>query len=244
MRSLLFALLCWTVPNPAWAGGIAVLYFDNQGNPDLEPLRVGLTQMVVTDLAADPKLTIVERTRIQEILDELKLGHSGRVDPATSAKIGRLVGAEYLVLGTYFELGGTLRIDARVVRVETGEVVVGAGRSGAVDELFSIEKSIAGILAAGLDATIAGTIMEVPTPSPAPTRKAGEPTRGGRTVQPHAGGTIARKADPVAATMALSRGLVALDAKDQTVARAEFEAALAADPDLDTAKIELSKMAP
>jgi TolB-like protein len=243
MKSWLFALLCAVLPAPAWAGGVAVLYFDNQGNPELEPLRVGLTQMFVTDLAADPKRLIVERTRIQEILDELKLGHSGRVDPATSARIGQLVGAEYLVLGTYFELGGTLRIDARVVRVETGEVVVGAGRSGALSELFSIEKSVVGALAAGLDATLGHTLMEDRLPEPEPARKADAPAPGGRTARPHPDG-VARKADPVAATMALSRGLVALDAKDPAAARAEFEAALTADPSLDAAKLELSKMAP
>lgn len=257
MRPLWIALLCWCVPNPAWAGAVAVLYFDNQGNPDLEPLRVGLTQMIVTDLASDPKIEVVERTRIQDLLDELKLGHSGRVDPATSARIGQLVGAEYLVLGTYFELAGTLRIDARLVRVQTGEIVAAAGRSGATTDLLGMEKSIAASIAAALEEhapnPAAATPHEAPAeraahakpPNPGDDRTAHAEPPATRTdhADPAPAPTIARKADPLRATLELSRGLVALDAKDEDGARSAFESALDADPTLDAATVELHKLA-
>lgn len=101
----------------AWAGGVAVL-FQNQGNVALEPLKVGLAQMLVTDLQAGSELPIIERAELQAVSNEFKLGHDGIANPASAARVGKLVGAEYFVIGTYFELFGTLRIDTRVVEVE------------------------------------------------------------------------------------------------------------------------------
>ncbi len=136
------ALLC---PGRALAGPgtLAILYFDNQGNPDLEPLKVGLAQMLITDLRGTTGVTVVERARLQEILDELELGHSGVADPDTAARLGKLLGAEWMLLGSYFELMGTLRIDARLVKVETGEILHAHGVDDTSGAFMQMEKVIA-----------------------------------------------------------------------------------------------------
>jgi TolB-like protein len=108
--------------------GIAVFPFTNGGSfgpqrEDLEPLQVGIQQMLLTELAQNPNLRIVERSRIREILDEQGLVTSGQVDPNTAARIGRLVGARYIITGAFMDLYGTFRLDGRVVDVETGEIL-------------------------------------------------------------------------------------------------------------------------
>jgi len=45
-----------------------------------------------------------------------------RVDPQTAAKIGKLVGARYVVAGTFIDFYGDFRVDVRLVNVETGEM--------------------------------------------------------------------------------------------------------------------------
>src|SRR5688572_16677519 len=56
---------------------VAILYFDYGGkNEELGALRKGLAQMMITDLADVQAVTVVERARLNEILDELKLGRS------------------------------------------------------------------------------------------------------------------------------------------------------------------------
>lgn len=108
--------------------GIAVLPFENGGSygQDAEvfdALRVGMQQMVMTELAMNSAARVVDRSTLQQLLAEQDLGSSGRVDPNTAARIGRIVGAKYVVAGNFIDFYGDMRIDARIVDVETSEIV-------------------------------------------------------------------------------------------------------------------------
>lgn len=108
--------------------GVAVWPFSNGGSfgsdPwDYEALGIGLQQMLITELAQNSNLRLVERSRLREILDELELGKSGYVDPSTTARVGKLVQARYMIVGSFVDANGTMRLDARVDDVETGEVL-------------------------------------------------------------------------------------------------------------------------
>ena len=119
---------------------IAVLYFQNNStdNHALNALSKGLCSMMITDMKSAGGYTVVERERIQAVLAELEMAQGAAFDSATASKIGRLVGAEYLVFGSYFELFDKFTINARMVIVETG-VIAGAsgvcGRSTDFDQL-------------------------------------------------------------------------------------------------------------
>lgn len=143
----LAALLAVGTPGqaaPAARPTVAVLYFDYEGQTaGLEVLRKGLAQMLITDLSASPAFQIVERGRLEELLAEIELGSSGKVDAATAARMGRLLGARYLVMGGYFDLGGILRIDARLVEVETGRVVGTSGTTGPAGDVLAAEQKTA-----------------------------------------------------------------------------------------------------
>jgi TolB-like protein len=108
--------------------GVAVWTFDNGGSygrdpQDFEALRVGLQQMLLTELAQNSELRIVERSHLREIIEEQDLGTTGRVEPETAARVGRLVGARYMVLGSFIDWYGDMRLDTRVVDTETSEVL-------------------------------------------------------------------------------------------------------------------------
>jgi TolB-like protein len=129
----LFAL-CVALPAAATAQefdtrpGMAVFPFTNGGSfgpdrEDLAALEVGIQQMLLTELAQNENLRIVERSQLRAILEEQGLVTSGRVDPRTAAQVGRLVGARYVITGVFMDVYGTFRLDARVVDVETGEVL-------------------------------------------------------------------------------------------------------------------------
>src|SRR5207244_643443 len=70
------------------------------GDSGVQPLSRGLAELIATDLAYIRTLRLLERLQIGMLLDELKLGRSDRVDPATAARVGRLLRAERLVQGT------------------------------------------------------------------------------------------------------------------------------------------------
>lgn len=108
--------------------GIAVFPFTDGGSygparEDLSALTVGIQQMLLTELQQNPALRIVERSILRAVLDEQDLAPGGRVDPETAARVGRLVGARYAITGAYMDMFGNFRLDARIVDVETGEVL-------------------------------------------------------------------------------------------------------------------------
>jgi TolB-like protein len=103
---------------------IAIVYFDNDtGKPELDPLRKGLADMLITDLSNVATLQIVERDRLNQVLGELKLSRSAFVDPASAQKLGKGLAAEFLMAGSYIVAGDDLRVDVRVIEVATGRVV-------------------------------------------------------------------------------------------------------------------------
>jgi TolB-like protein len=128
--------------------GIAVMPFDNggsygQGKEDFDALQKGIAGMLISELALNPSARVVEREDIQKLLDEQNLGQTGRVDPQTAAKVGKLVGARYVVLGTFIDFYGDFRVDARLVNVETSEIVRVESDRAQRDRLYDVIKTIA-----------------------------------------------------------------------------------------------------
>jgi TolB-like protein len=99
---------------------LAIIYFDNSGGePSMDKLKKGLADMLITDLSNIHMLDIVERDKLESILKEQKLSNSKDFDPSTAAKVGKLLGAQIILTGGYFDMMGSLRIDARFIDVLT-----------------------------------------------------------------------------------------------------------------------------
>jgi len=128
--------------------GIAVLPFDNSGSygqdkENFDALQKGIAGMLISELAANPAAHVVERDEIEKLLAEQSLGASGKVTPETAAKIGKLVGARYVVAGTFIDFYGDFRLDARLVNVETSEIVKVESDRMQRDHLFDIIRTVA-----------------------------------------------------------------------------------------------------
>jgi TolB-like protein len=128
--------------------GIAVMPFDNSGSygqdkENFDALQKGIAGMLISELAANPAARVVERAEIQKLLDEQNLGATGRVDPQTAAKVGKLVGARYVITGTFIDFYGDFRLDARIVNVETSEIVKVESDRMQRDHLFDIIRNVA-----------------------------------------------------------------------------------------------------
>jgi len=104
---------------------IAVLNFqNNSGNAEMNYLENAIPEMLITNLLSSSKITIVERMKINHILDEQKLVLSGAIDEDMVIKIGKLVGARQLLYGSIFGDKDQLRIDARICDATNGKVIV------------------------------------------------------------------------------------------------------------------------
>jgi TolB-like protein len=131
--------------------GIAVFAFTNGGSygqqkEDYDALERGMAGMLISELAANPALRVVERENIQHLLDEQNLGASGRVDAQTASKIGKLVGARYALMGAFVDLYGDFRLDVRVVNVETSEIIKTETARMQREHLFDLVRTIAAAL--------------------------------------------------------------------------------------------------
>jgi tetratricopeptide (TPR) repeat protein len=124
---------------------VAVLPLRYTGSDSsLRPLERGLAELLTTDLARSKQLEVLERARIQAVLDELALQHSGQTDAATNVRVGRLVRAGRLVQGSIFQLDSSqLCVDAAVVDVGTTKVSGVAQAADQMEQLFALEKRIA-----------------------------------------------------------------------------------------------------
>lgn len=81
-----------------------------------------VAERITTELIKHGRLKVVERKEIEKVLGELKLQLSGQVDQESVKKLGRMLGADLLVLGTMTALpGGKLELNARLAGVESGE---------------------------------------------------------------------------------------------------------------------------
>jgi curli biogenesis system outer membrane secretion channel CsgG len=146
--ALLLAGLIWSANAFAQSPVLAVIKFQDESGA--LPFQGGagrvLTNMLTTELAARPGFTVVERQKLRDVLEEQALSESGRLSEGDNAKLGQLLGADFLVTGTVtaFEenietkysgggffrrgkveavsQGGYLAVDLRVIDAHDGRI--------------------------------------------------------------------------------------------------------------------------
>ncbi len=201
---------------------VAVLYFDYQGkNEEMSLLKKGLAQMIISDLSGNKAYQIVERDRLQEVIAELKLAKSKMIDKKSAARIGKLLGARYMILGGYFDAFGTLRVDARVVETETGRVLKSVGANAKPEEFIQLESKLADDLEAIL-------VSELKAPDNIKERKK-------RT----------KRRPKKLRTKTALRYAKALDAKDRgdkATAKKELQKVVKEQPDFQIAQVDLQSL--
>jgi TolB-like protein len=137
---------------------IAILYFDNgSDNAELSRLRKGLADMLISDLSKVKMLNVIERARLEEILKEQKLNNSKEFDASTASKVGKLLGVQYILTGAFFDIMGSMRMDARIIDVETGKIIKSEGIDGPTNTFFDLEKKLVVKIAGGLSVDLVDT---------------------------------------------------------------------------------------
>jgi len=127
---------------------VAIISFDNSSGKMSEYGDLGgpLRDMLTTDLKEVKNLTMVDRQALEKILNEQNLNNSKSFDQATATRLGKLLGAEVIITGTYFEFFGSLRVDAKFINVETGEIAFSVGVDGAREKFFELKNSLANLI--------------------------------------------------------------------------------------------------
>jgi len=123
---------------------MAVTAFKNLGSENLGPLGKGMAAMLIHDLSQVPDLKIVERVKLQALLQEMNLGTSGLVDQETAPKVGKLLKAKHVTTGSLADLEKeNLQITSVVVDAEHMASIGTQEAQGALKKFYDLEKEIA-----------------------------------------------------------------------------------------------------
>jgi len=123
---------------------VAVSSFKNLGSENLGPLGKGMAAMLIHDLSQVPDLQVVERVKLQALLQEMNLGTSGLVDKKTAPKVGKLLKAKHVTSGNMSDLEKENLLIASVVVDSERKSSIGTQEAqGALKEFYDLEKVIA-----------------------------------------------------------------------------------------------------
>ncbi|MBD3183240.1 tetratricopeptide repeat protein [Candidatus Poribacteria bacterium] len=123
---------------------LAVSYFTNlTNNEEYDVLQKGLAEMIITDLSQVKSLKVLERKRMQILMEELGLEASGLAEPGNMPRMGRLLGARRIVNGGFaLPSEDQLRIDAVSTDIATNESDAQADAMGELESFFQMEKDL------------------------------------------------------------------------------------------------------
>jgi len=125
----------------AWAKDrVAIMDFENKSQHGGWRLGQGASDILTTELVKAGKFDVMERDRLAAIIKEQNLGASGRIDPSTAARIGKIIGVEYIITGAITEYGQSqagggskdiqvgkigyhATVDIRMINAATGQIV-------------------------------------------------------------------------------------------------------------------------
>lgn len=119
---------------------VGVIDFENKTAYGQTRLGQAASDILITELVKTGKFIVVEREKVNKLLEEQKLGLTGAIDPNTAAQMGKVLGLNAIVTGAISNFGvrttgsdylitqtkrqeATCTIDVRVVDAETGQIL-------------------------------------------------------------------------------------------------------------------------
>ncbi len=196
---------------------VAVLNFHNKTSQSrLNVLQKGMALMLITDLAKIDRLYVIERIRVQALVDEMAFGETGLVTPQSAPKVGRLLRAYYVVNGDILENAvSEINLDSSLLNVPSEGITDLPQVVGGLDELSRMEKDVLFHIVDELQITIS-------------------PKKRAELMQPLSTST--------AALLALFAGIDLSDKEQYAEAAKMYDRALVEDPNLQAAQDALQEL--
>ncbi len=117
--------------------GKSTVFFERAGTD------VALQRDMESRLQADPRVQVLERTMLDQLLQELELGSSELADPNTQQVLGRVLSARYLGFVDYAQVGADLTLYLRLVDTETTALAMQVSQPVDVNKLSDVARTVA-----------------------------------------------------------------------------------------------------
>lgn len=136
---------------------ISVVKFEDRsvGTKMYEPWRMGIPDMIMESLGVVPSFKVISRDYIiNTVIKEQEFQLLGATDHASAVKLGNLLNARYMVVGSFSVFKNTLQINAKAVSVETGELRYQTSVRGDLDGFYELQNRIALDITKGLQMSL------------------------------------------------------------------------------------------
>lgn len=122
---------------------IAVMPFANiTKDLQIDWLGAGFAETIATKLCMVSGIQYVERAQLAQAMKELKLQDSALIDSAAAGQLGKLIGAKFVVIGSFQKVGNQLKVNARIVDVATAVANRSADSTDTMDNVFDMQASL------------------------------------------------------------------------------------------------------
>ncbi len=199
---------------------IAVVDFRNNSTVDhdkWDPMQYGMADILIADLKGLTNLRVVDRERVQMILDEIQIQQTDYFEESTAVRVGKMLGVHVFVMGSFMQLDkNTIMITPKLVKTETGEILHSETIKGKPKELMTLLSQTAAKISSWLDLTITEEEKKVLHGS---------------------------KSESLEAALAYARGVNLEDEEKYADASKEYEKALKADSSYSLARERLDALA-
>ncbi|MCK5198772.1 MAG: hypothetical protein KAR21_10495 [Spirochaetales bacterium] len=155
---------------------IGIIEFNNKTKYGARRLSDSALEILTTELTRSGNFIVVERARMDKILEEMKFQLSGVTTGENAAEIGKILNCEYLLVGSVSNFGVTTEgkdfiivqqkiqkvkaeVDLRIIEVETGAVIYSAYGKGEIEKKISSNFGMGGT--GGYDETLAGECLRI-----------------------------------------------------------------------------------
>ncbi|HKB85506.1 MAG TPA: tetratricopeptide repeat protein, partial [Ignavibacteriaceae bacterium] len=195
---------------------MAIIDFKNRSvdhKTQYDPMEQGFADLMINRLNNSTNLKVIERERIKWILDEIKLQNENDMEGAV--RLGKQLGVQTVMLGSFIIMGDQIWLGARLVKVESSEILLTDEVKGDLDEFFDLVDQLGKKIADNINVTLKSDTAAAVSDAPS-----------------------------LDAIMAYSVGLSYLEKEDYKNAYEKFEEALKLDPNYEKAKLKAQSIAP
>lgn len=136
--------MCVFITSPILAKTMTVLVypFENTGDKKYSWISTGLTDSVISDFAKINDVNVISDQDRKTAMKELEFARSGMVDESTIAELGKITGANIILTGSYQVIGEKIRVNAKLMNVETSKIENSIKLDGTIDTIFDLEDKI------------------------------------------------------------------------------------------------------
>ncbi len=130
----------------------------------LDFLKRTLSEVILASLLGATGIKVVDRLHLQEVLTEQKLGSSDLADTDTRIRLGRIMGAQRMIFGSFTAIGDQVQVSLRAVDSATSLIIFADQYTCGIDQVLNQAQETTRRLTRALGSSILKPVKDHPTP--------------------------------------------------------------------------------